>query len=244
MGWDITYHPVSAAEIQSLYFRGVEDPDHYLRLVEHFGVDDFYAEQLRSRFAEARELEDSVPFNKGHAFYLAIVLGFLRKHHYIRGGAFSFLVDNPVFSSYISDLRPLVPERFQYLQFDNRLTENYCGGVFISFESLKRLRSDYESDAEVRQGLDEAFSHGRLQLFWRSVDAAVAEELGLLEAAEVVEPFPLDLNRTRSLTNLFNCHPDGALLYAEAAAQQLAAVVAASEPLPTKKRSIWSRLFG
>lgn len=47
MGWDITYHPVGADEIHSIYFKGLTDPDHYKSLVTRFGVDDFYAEQLR-----------------------------------------------------------------------------------------------------------------------------------------------------------------------------------------------------
>ena len=100
MGWDVTYHPVAADEIQSIYFEGLADREHYHSLVVRFGVNDFYAEQLRSRLEEARNIGSDVPFNKGHAFYAAIISGFLRKYHYIRGGAFSLLASDAVMARY------------------------------------------------------------------------------------------------------------------------------------------------
>jgi len=242
MGWDITYHLISADEITSIYFRGLEDPDHWQALAGQFGVDGFYAEQLRKRFDEARTLEDDIPFNKGHAFYVAIVSGFLRKHHYIRGGAISFMSDDAMFHRYASDLQALVPAQYRHLRFDNRLTENYCAGAFLSAEALRRLRDDYATDPQVRQELDQIFSDGRLPIFFSAVDEALKDGLGLLEATEVVEPNPLDLNRSTSLTNLLNCYHDGAILYAETAMQQIASMKAA-KPAPAKK-SLWSRFFG
>lgn len=53
MGWDITYHPVGAAEIRSVYFKGLAVHEHYQSLVTQFSVNEFYAEQLRSRFEKA-----------------------------------------------------------------------------------------------------------------------------------------------------------------------------------------------
>ncbi len=51
----------------------------------------------------------------------------------------------------------------------------------------------------------------------------MARELGvgLLEATEVVELNPIDLNKSESFSNLFNCDTQGALIYAEIAAQQI-----------------------
>lgn len=243
MGWDITYHPVGAEEISSIYFNGLTDPSICQSVISRFGIDDFYAERLKSRFAEAREIGRDVPFNKGHAFYVAIIAGFLRKHHYIRGGAFSFLADDPIMSRYITEWQTLVPAEYRDLHFDNCLTENYCGGVYLSCESLKALRHDYDSDAHIRSKVDEIFSDGRLALFWKSVDEAIAQGLGLVEAAEVVEPNPFDLNSTSSLTNLFNCYPEGALLYADTAIQQIAEATQNTPPQATKK-GFFARLFG
>lgn len=243
MGWDITYHPVGTDEIQSIYFQGLTEHDHYKSLVTRFGVDDFYAEQLRSRFEEARNLEGDVSFQKGHAFYVAIISGFLRKHHYIRGGAFSFLADDEVMAKYVGDWKTLVPEAYRDSHFDNCLTENYCGGVFLPSEGLKKLRDDYRSDSYVRSKMDEGFSHGRLAVFWKAVDEAIESSLGLVEASEVVEPNPFNLNATRSLTNLSNCYPDGALLYEESATQQIAETQKSDESKVPEKKGFFARLF-
>jgi hypothetical protein len=243
MGWDITYHPVGPDEIQSIYFKGLTDHDHYKSLVTQFGVNDFYAEQLRSRFEEARNIKGDVSFQKGHAFYVAIISGFLRKHHYIRGGAFSFLADDDVMARYVGDWKILVPEAYRDRHFDNCLTENYCGGVYLTNEGLKKLRDDYQSDSYVRSKMDETFSHGRLAVFWKAVDEAIESGLGLVEASEVVEPNPFNLNATRSLSNLFNCYPDGALLYEEAAIQQITEVQKSDESKVPEKKGFFARLF-
>jgi hypothetical protein len=93
--------------------------------------------------------------------------------------------------------------------------------------------------------MDEVFSRGRLAVFWKAVDEAVENGLGLVEASEVVEPNPLDLNASRSLTNLFNCHLDGPMLYQQSAMEQLSqAMETAPAAAPEKKSGFFSRLFG
>lgn len=244
MGWDVTYHPVGAAEIQSIYFKSLAEHEYYKSLVTQFGIDELYAEQLRIRLEEARNLEHDLPFQKGHAFYVAIIFGFLRKYHYVRGGAFSFLADDSVMAKYLGDWKALVPETYRNSQFDNVLIENYCGGAYLPNEALKRLREDYQSDAYVRSKMDETFSHGRLAIFWQAADLAIEHGLGLVEASEVVEPNPFDLNSSRSYSNLFNCDPEGALLYADAAAEQLAEAMKKDAPKAPEKKGFFARLFG
>ena len=247
MGWDISYHPIAVDEIQSIYFKGLEDKEYYKFLAKQFEVNGFYTEQMRIRFEEARNIDRAIPFNKGHAYYIAIISGFLRKYWYIRGGAFSFLTDDAgdAFINYISDWKQLVPKSYQNFQFDNKLTENYCGGVFINNAALKHLRNDYQSNSYIHNKLNETFSGGRLNIFWEAVDYAINNNLGLLEASEIIEPNPLDLNSSKSLTNLFNCVPDGAILYAEASMQQLAeAMKSSKKESPPQKKSWISKLFG
>ncbi len=245
MGWDITYHPVGADEVRSIYFKGLADPSHIDTIIEMFSLDEFYAEQLRMRFEEARGIEEEVPFNKGHAFYTAIILGFLRKHHYIRGGAFSFLTDDAVMATYVGDWKTLIPEVYRQKKTENQLTENYCGGVYLPHAALKKLREDYQTTPHVKAKMDEAFSHGRLDIFWKAVDDAIENDLGLIEAAEVVEPNPLNLDASRSLSNLFNCSPDGAILYSEAVAIQLNEAIEKQKiESPPPKKGFFSRLFG
>ena len=244
MGWDITYHPIAEDEVRSIYFAGIEDPLFYKTLQQRFSVDAFYAEQLRIRFDEARKIDEGVSFARGHAYYVAVICGFLRQHHYIRGGGFSFLLKDQLMMRYTGDWKLLVPDRLRHLHFDNQLTQNYCGGVYLPHESLKRLRGDYHREPKVRAQMDDVFSHGRLRIFWQALDAAISTGLGLIEASEVVEPSPFNLKESRSLSNLYNCHPDGALLYAEAAAQQLGEALQENrDTLPFKTSNVISRLF-
>lgn len=90
MGWDITYHPVADSEIRDIYFRALEDVTLVEALQQRFRIEPFYMEQLQERIDEARSISADVPFEKGHALYLAIVAGHLRRYHYLRGSALSF----------------------------------------------------------------------------------------------------------------------------------------------------------
>ncbi|WP_414492462.1 hypothetical protein [Stenotrophomonas maltophilia] len=251
MGWDITYHPIADSEIRDIYFRALEDVTLVNALQQQFLIEPFYMEQLQERIEEARSISAEVPFEKGHALYLAIVAGHLRRHHYLRGSALSFFIDDPVVARYFADWRQLVPPQWADAAACNHLRENYGGGVFITLDQLKQMRADYPVDNELRARLDELFSDGRLAVFWRVVDDAIAKGCGLLEASEVVEPNPMDLEASTSLSNLLNCAPDGALLYAEAAAAQLAEFMAAHPDIAStaaaapgaSKRRWWERLF-
>ena len=58
----------------------------------------------------------------------------------------------------------------------------------------------------------------------------------------------MDLNASTSMSNLLNCAPDGALLYAEAVAAQLAQFVPETldtdtAPAATTQKRWWERLF-
>ena len=222
MGWDVTYHPVGREEIASVYFATLADPAQEAALAGRFALENFYAGRMSELFALGRDLPPHRPFNKGHAFYAAIVFGLLRPFHYVRGGAYSFLMHDPVMAGYTTDWKDLVPPAERQRSFENGITENYCGGVYLDAAALQRLRRDAESDATVRARLDERFSHGRLAVFWKAVDGALAQGLGLLEATEVIEPNPFDLDASTGYSNVENCEFDGLLLYAEAAREQLA----------------------
>lgn len=236
MGWDISYHPLGENDVSELYFAALDNPQAAQQLAAQAGLGEEDAAHLALRLDEARSLPPDAPFNSGHAFYVAIVSGFLRQHHYIRGGAFSFLADDPVMARYIGDWRALVPAAYRQGQFDNVLTHNYCAGVYLPYASLQALRRDADSDPHVRAMLEQRFSDGRLAVFWQAVDAALAQGMGLMEASEVVEPNPLHLNASRSRSRLLNCQPDGALLYAEAALAQLGDALASATPQPAATR--------
>ncbi len=244
MGWDITYHPVGENEVKSIYFQGVSDLEHYKSVATQFTLDEFYTDRLRGMFDEARKIEPGTPFNKGHGFYIAIVFGFLRKYHYVRGGVFSFLRQDNSMAKYIGDWSTLVPDSYKNDFFENELTENYCAGVYLPHDKLHQLRADYLADAHVKSALDEQFSHGRIDVFWKSVDSAIALGFGLIEASEVVEPNPFDLNASTSYSNLFNCEKDGVYLYEDAAKEQVSGIAPLTNSKVGAVKGFFTKLFG
>lgn len=221
LGWDISYHPVAADEIRSLYFDGLDDAQHADTLQRRFGINTAAHGRLQQCLHEARQIGASLPFHKGHAFLLAVVAGFVRGHHYIRGGAFSFLAEDAVMKRYIGDWRALIPAPLQFLEISNRLAGNCSGGAYLPLPSLRAIRRDYYRQPYVRHCMDEVFSQGRLVVFWQALDDAIRQGMGLLEASGVVQPNPFYLAASRSLADMDNCHPEGLRLYAQAAADQL-----------------------
>ena len=85
---------------------------------------------------------------------------------------------------------------------------------------MQNLLRDYEAGGEIKSAVDEFYAQN-LPVFLKALNLARELEVGLLEATEVVEPNPIDLNRSESFSNLFNCDTQGALIYAEIAAQQI-----------------------
>lgn len=253
MGWDITYHAFSPDEVKSVYFRGVQTPDHGRQVAADFNLDETDARELCECFAQAAQFGADTPFSKGHAFAMAAVAGYLRKYWYLRGSAFSFLIDeHPAFSRYTLDWRNLIPTKFVTPDFQGVIIENYCGGVFLGPDGLRQLQADYLSDEVVKAHMDEFFSHGRLAVFWKAVEFAIEHNLGLIEATDLVVPNPLDLSRTQCISNLGNCEIEGAHLYVQAMAEQLREISQSKansppvEPpqLPPIKKGFFARFFG
>ena len=224
MGWDITYHPFSPSDVADVYFKGIKNQNHWKEIAKNFSLNQENAAELRECLSQAAMLRAHIPFNKGHAYFMAMVAGYLRKYWYLRGSAFSFLIeDSPIFLRYTKSWKTLIPQSYLSDSFQEGITQNFCGGVFLSPEGLHLLRNDYRNDPMIASALDAKFSHGRLPVFWKAVDFALDNQLGLIEASEVVAPNPIDLSTTKCASNLMNCDIEGALLYVEAAAEQLRA---------------------
>ena len=105
-------------------------------------------------------------------------------------------------------------------QIHNEIVENYCCGAYLNADNVQKLLRDYEADGEIKEAIDEFYAQN-LPVFLKALNLARELEVGLLEATEVVEPNPIDLNRSESFSNLFNCDTQGALIYAEIAARQI-----------------------
>ena len=105
-------------------------------------------------------------------------------------------------------------------EIHNEIVENYCCGAYLGADNVRKLLRDYEAGGEVKSAVDEFYAQN-LPVFLKALNLARELEVGLLEATEVVEPNPIDLNRSESFSNLFNCDPQGALIYTDIAAQQI-----------------------
>ena len=229
MGYDISYHAIGKDEISQWYFKPLKlaqkgDFEAIAKIAREARMDEFYVEKYADGFRSALQYGTQGIFNKTHGFHIAVAQGYFREYFYTRGTAFSFLAEqSSKFKSYISDWREVLPAEFLAEfsgEIHNEIVENYCCGAYLSAASVQKLLRDYEADGEIKSAVD-GFYAQNLPVFLKALNLARELEVGLLEATEVVEPNPIDLNRSESFSNLFNCDTQGALIYADIAAQQI-----------------------
>lgn len=229
MGYDISYHAIGKDEISQWYFEPLKlaqkgDFEAIAKIAREAGMDEFYVEKYVDGFRSALEYGAEGIFNKTHGFHLAVAQGYFREYFYTRGTAFSFLAAQSFkFKPYISDWREVLPAEFLAEfsgEIHNEIIENYCCGAYLGAADVQNLLRDYEADGEIKEAIDEFYAQN-LPVFLNALNFAAELGVGLLEATEVVEPNPIDLNRSESFSNLFNCDTQGALIYAEIAAQQI-----------------------
>ena len=237
MGYDISYHAIGKDEISQWYFEPLKlaqkgDFESIAKIAREAGVDEFYVEKYADGFRSALQYGTQGIFNKTHGFHLAVAQGYFREYFYTRGTAFSFLAEqSSKFKSYISDWREVLPAEFLAEfsgEIHNEIIENYCCGAYLGADNVQKLLRDYEAGGEVKSAVDEFYAQN-LPVFLKALNSAAELEVGLLEATEVVEPNPIDLNRSESFSNLFNCDTQGALIYAEIAAQQIGEAIERSK---------------
>ncbi|WP_298082860.1 hypothetical protein [uncultured Campylobacter sp.] len=236
MGYDISYHAIGKDEISQWYFEPLKlaqrgDFEAIAKIAREAGMDKFYVEKYADGFRSALQYGTGGIFNKTHGFHLAVAQGYFREYFYTRGTAFSFLAAQSFkFKLYISDWREVLPAEFLAEfsgEIHNEIVENYCCGAYLSAASVQNLLRDYEAGDEIKSAVDEFYAQN-LPVFLNALNSAAELEVGLLEATEVVEPNPIDLNRSESFSNLFNCDTQGALIYAEIAAQQIGEAIECS----------------
>ncbi|MHC5310385.1 hypothetical protein ACYSNM_10055 [Myroides sp. LJL116] len=263
MGFDISYHPISQQEIQTWYFDVLQDESGIEKLSEVHQIDQFYAEKYQDTINIAKATAPADYFDKTHGYYIAVIQGFFRPFFYTRGSAFSFLMQDKVqFKEYTTSWENILKVKMPN-PLANAIFENYCSGVYINAEQVVKLLSDYQSNEQVKKDLDNFYSHNRINVFLKALSAAKENNLGLLEATEVIEPNPMDLNESICYSNLFHCDIEGALLYKEAMLEQLRELeanealqdqeilektqrIVTTYELPVKeeKKGFWKKLFG
>jgi hypothetical protein len=221
MGYDVTYHPITEREIEEWYFDVLVNNVKIDTLAEEYGIDDFYKNKYKDTIKAGLQVDSRKTFDETHGFYIATIQGFFRKFFYTRGSAFSFLIDeNNYFEKYTKKWQDIVKQKIVN-PINNKITQNYCSGVYIPFESVVELLEDYDKKDEIKNRLDKFYSHNRINVFIKALNYSQNNNFGLLEATETIEPNPNDLNKSTGLTNFWNCDHDGPILYQEAVADQL-----------------------
>jgi len=231
MGFDVTWHPISQAEMRQWYFDRLPearkgDFSSALGLALRHRMGQASGDQLTCRKAyrqmleQGAQLSPDAPFDKSHSYLLAMVQGLFRPYYYTRDGIYSGLAEMfPRMAGYTLPFREILGEGFPGAEnARNRVYENYCGGVYIPEDQVPRLLADYESGSV--EGLLKQCFGGSLTVFLYALLHAKEEGLGLLEAAGVVEPDPMDLQKTTCRSYLTNCDLKGVEIYAETARRQ------------------------
>ncbi|WP_299617352.1 hypothetical protein [uncultured Tenacibaculum sp.] len=261
MGWDISYHPISEEQIIERYFNVLDDKTLITELSAKYNIKDFYAKKYEELIDIALVTTQDDVFDKTHGYYIAATQGFFEKYFYVRGSALSFLEGN-ILSKYTKSWQEILPQEKLTDAVHNQIIENYCSGKFIPPENIELLLENYDNDLKLQEEINTLFSHERIGIFFKAMYYALDKGLGLLEATEIIEPNPMDLNSSVSYSNLFNCDPQGALLYRDAAMEQLSKIEEEKDLTPgtitsntnyevsnhkieekEPKKSFWKRLF-
>lgn len=263
MGFDISYHPIKEKEIQEWYFDVLNDNSKIDKLFNDFGIEEFYKNKYKETIFVGAKTKSTELFDKTHGYYIAVIQGFFRPYFYTRGSAFSFLLnESPTFKKYTKNWEQIITHQIDNPR-ENKITANYSSGVFIPSDQIEKLLNDYKSTENIKNDLDKFYSHKRINVFLKALEYCQENGMGLLEATEVVEPNPMELNKSISYSNLFNCDKDGVFLFEEAAMEQIREVETQNnlengeitknaEYLKTnvgeaeqkEKKGLWKKLFG
>ena len=225
MGYDISYHAIGKDEISQWYFKPLKlaqkgDFEAIAKIAREAGMDEFYVEKYADGFRSALQYGTGGVFNKTHGFHLAVAQGYFREYFYTRGTAFSFLADeHGEFKRYLSDISGVIPPEIK-AKFTGEFDGNYSSGAFISAANLAKFWQDYNADENIKQKVDDFYAQN-LPAFLSAVKFSIENGYGLFEATDVIMPNPFDLNKSECYSNLFNCDPEGAFIYADTAAQQI-----------------------
>ena len=137
MGYDITFHPISEAQMDAWYFSLLDslakgDTSRLEAVAEEAGMDPFYINKYRDLMKYAAGTPPSERFETTHGFYMAVVQGFFRKHYYVRGTAVSFMAEEyPMMERYITPWKDILPEGIVPPAQQGDCRKLFCRGVSV-----------------------------------------------------------------------------------------------------------------
>ena len=203
MGFDVSYHPISENEMREWYFNRLEevrlnDMEYIRSLTQQFNMDEQCVKKYIHTLKTGADADSdlTVSFDKTHGFFVAVVQGFFRTYFYLRGSMLTSVIEkNPEFEQYSKPWKDILQTDISR-PVANKITENYCSGVFLPHEQVERLYNDYTTIPLTKNMLDEEFCNGQIEVLLKAIRFCVDNRVGLLEATEVIEPNPLDLNQS------------------------------------------------
>ena len=164
MGFDITYHAIRRDEMERCFFapmKALKEGDS--SVAERFAAayqaehESFYGEKYLDIMKTVAAWDIRRASEKGILYGMAVVSGFFTEYQYVRGSAYSFLIEeHPEMKRYCSPWKSFVPEWIPEPDHDI-LSENYAAGIYMAPEQVKSLLRDYEGDAGVRNCLETFF---------------------------------------------------------------------------------------
>ena len=169
MGFDITYHPISIEEMNKWFFEPVDalknGDDSVLKRVIESQPDDFYAEKYEFILKDIASRYTEFPSEKGPLYAMANCIGLFHKYQYVRGSAFSFLIEREaVMDKYHTPWKDVIPDWVPEPESD-LIAENYSSGIFIGPDRVKELLADNQSDENVHSILLNFFGERNLEVF-------------------------------------------------------------------------------
>jgi hypothetical protein len=228
MGFDVSYHPISIGEMHTWYLDRLPevasgDASGTLAVAKAAGLGEDSTQRLLHIIDKGTNNKPDGSFELGHGYMIAAVQGLFRDYHYTRGSMLSSLVgnDGPL-TPYTS---PLVGPGALDLPNPSEgvLPSNYASGVWLAPEGVAALLDAYDNDPRIKAAMDETVPAGQINVVLKALRAARDLGVGLLEATEIIEPNPLDLNTSRCVSDLMHCDIEGPLLYEAKAKAQLRA---------------------
>ena len=108
---------------------------------------------------------------------------------------------------------------------------------------MSKFWQDYNAGGDIKQKTDNFYAQN-LPAFLSAVKFSIENGYGLFEATDVIMPNPFDLNKSECYSNLFNCDPQGAFIYADTAAQQLSEAMKLGKKNESDKNEDSGGFFG
>lgn len=230
MGFDITYHPMTPAEMQTWLFGRLAEArsqnfEEAARIAQAANLDEKSRKDWFGILKQAAAWNNpQEPFEPTYGYALCAAQTFFVPYWYTRGLSFTFLADiHPVFERYLEALPASEIPDFPSNPTNPYITENWRSGAWMSAQTVGSLLSDLDTTAELKAMFESFYTDGQAEVVYACLRFAADSNRGILEASDVSEPNPLDITRSSTVGSLRNLDMQGVAVYRNQAIAQLKA---------------------